>query len=488
MTLSPRRFAHGRQGPPELGRPIVIRPTRASSVRSDPGFCRVRFRCDGGAPCRFPRAEFFLESTAAAVWVVAANLIPTGTIGSARPYEGTMNGDGGLPSIGFLGSYPPTLCGLATFTAALRQAIADRRGSEEGLGVVRLVESSRADARPEVVYEHRNANRPSLRRAIEALSRFDVAIVQHEFGIFGGRDGEEVLEFISDIEGPVIVTLHTVLSRPSPSQRSILEGVATLAERTVVMSDSARDRLVGGHDVDPAAVRVIPHGADAKLGGPSLANRARPVVLTWGLIGPGKGLEVAIEAFAGVKDLHPLPRYIILGKTHPKVKAWQGDTYLYGLVTRTGDLGLGGIVEFDSRYLDVDALALTVRRADVVVLPYTSTEQVTSGVLVEAVAAGKPVIATAFPHAIELLSSGAGIVVPHDDPPALTAALRRVLTDPATAAGMAKEARRIAAALYWPAVAHRYERTATEIVSEHRVTRSVNQARHARKGHALGVG
>ena len=139
-----------------------------------------------------------------------------------------MRGDGGLPSIGFVSTYPPTLCGLATFTAALRRAIVDRRGSEEGLGVVRLMEGSRADAKPEVVYEHRSADRLSLRRAIEALSWFDVAIIQHEYGIFGGPDGEEVLDLLSNLEIPAIVTLHTVLSRPSSSQRSILEGVTIL--------------------------------------------------------------------------------------------------------------------------------------------------------------------------------------------------------------------------------------------------------------------
>ena len=208
-------------------------------------------------------------------------------------------------------------------------------------------------------------------------------------------------------------------------------------------------------------------------------------MLTGGLIGPGKGLEMAIEAFADLKDAHPVPRYIILGETHPKVQASQGNAYLNGLISRANDLGLGDIVEFDTRYLDVDALVLAVRQADVVVLPYSSTEQVTSGVLVEAIAAGKPIIATAFPHAIELLGSGAGIVVPHGDPAALTAALRRVLTDPATAAGMAKEARRIATALYWPAIVHRYEQTAIELVAKHRVTRGVNRARHVERASVL---
>jgi glycosyltransferase involved in cell wall biosynthesis len=377
----------------------------------------------------------------------------------------------GVASIGFLSTYPPTSCGLATFTAALRQAIADERGSDDGLGVVRLMDNPIADAGPEIVYQHRNSDRSSLQRAIGTLHQFEVAIVQHEFGIYGGPDGAEVLDFLSALDIPAIVSLHTVLTRPSSSQRSILESLSALAERTVVMSETARRRLVDGYDVDPASVRVIPHGAGTRLGGPSLANGARPVVLTWGLIGPGKGLEMAIDGFAGLKDIHPLPRYVILGKTHPKVQASQGDAYLNGLISRVNDLGLGGIVEFDGRYLDLANLARAVRQADVVVLPYESTEQVTSGVLVEALAAGKPVIATAFPHAAELLSTGAGIVVPHDDPPALAAALREVLTQPGRAAEMAAEARRIGATLYWPAIAQRYDNMAAKLLARHRSTR-----------------
>ena len=399
-----------------------------------------------------------------------------------------MGYSAGDVSIAFLSTYPPTSCGLATFTAALRGAIADGRGSDDGLGVVRLVDSPIADAGPEVVYEHRNADPSSLQRAVEALNQFDVAVVQHEFGIYGGPDGEEVLDLLSDLDIPAIVTLHTVLTRPSSSQRSILEKVSALAERTVVMSDTACRRLVSGYDVDSASVRVIPHGAATRLRGPSLANGARPVVLTWGLIGPGKGLEMAIDAFADLKDIHPLPRYVILGKIHPKVQASQGNAYLNGLISRANDLGLGDIVEFDRRYLDLDRLALAVRQADVVVLPYESTEQVVSGVLTEALAAGKPVIATAFPHAVELLSTGAGIVVPHRDPQALAAALRQVLTQPASAAEMAAEARKIAATLYWPAIAERYDHMAAKLLARYKMTQPHSEFQMQQKDYVAAAG
>ena len=232
-----------------------------------------------------------------------------------------MRHNGERPSIAFVSTYPPTSCGLATFTAALRGAIADGRGSDAGLGVVSLVDSHLGKLNSDVVHEHLNGDRASLGGAIAALNAFDAVFVQHEYGIYGGRDGSEVLDLLSGLEIPAVVTLHTVLSQPSPSQRSILEKVVALAERTIVMSDTARRWLVNGYRVDPAKVQVVPHGANASLGGPSLANGSRPVVLTWGLIGPGKGLELAIDAFAGLKDLRPLPRYVILGKTHPKVIA-----------------------------------------------------------------------------------------------------------------------------------------------------------------------
>jgi polysaccharide biosynthesis protein PslF len=369
-------------------------------------------------------------------------------------------------SIGFLSTYPPTSCGLATFTRALRHAIANERGSDEGLGVV-SVSDTPIDALPsEVEYSHVNGEPGSLRETIETLNRFDLAMIQHEYGIFGGPDGVEVLDILRGLDVPSVVTLHTVLSNPSPSQRSILEAVVAMSDATIVMSETASRRLREVYDIDPTRVSTIPHGARLSLRGPSLSDGHRPVFLTWGLIGPGKGLESSIEAFTHARDLRPLPRYVILGKTHPKVRATSGEVYRDGLIQRVEDLGLGDIVEFDDRYLDIDALTLAVRSADFVILPYESTEQVTSGVLVEALGAGKPVIATAFPHAAELLAEGAGIVVPHSDPVAMGSAIRTVAESPALAARMSGRAQNVGSTMYWPVVARRYDSLVDRVVSD----------------------
>lgn len=191
--------------------------------------------------------------------------------------------------------------------------------------------------------------------------------------------------------------------------------------------------------------------------GPSLASGERPLVLTWGLIGPGKGLEAAIEAFGQLGDLDPSPRYLIAGATHPHIKENDGESYRESLIALTHDLGLNGVVEFDDRYLDKTTLARLVRSADVVLLPYVSTEQVTSGVLAEAIAASKPVIATRFPHAVELLSGGAGITTLHGDHRGMAEAIRMVLTDHDARTNMGREARYLADGWFWPSIGRRFE-------------------------------
>ena len=366
------------------------------------------------------------------------------------------------PAIGMLSTYPPTQCGLATFSAALIQHLHLGSGA---LGVVRVVDDPSLRPGPEVVAHLVNGSADSAGAAVRRLNRFDVVVVQHEYGIYGGPDGVDVLPIVDALTVPTIIVLHTVLQDPTTAQRRILLRLLAAADVVVTMTHTAKRRLVASYDADPTQIVVIPHGA-VDLGHAAPAERrpdGRPLVLTWGLIGPGKGIEWAIEAMVGLRDLQP--RYLVMGRTHPKVAHRDGESYRDGLVERARSAGIEDIVEFDDHYLDAGELAELVQRADVVLLPYDSREQVTSGVLIEAVAARRPVVSTAFPHAIELLGDGTGLVVPQRDPAALEAALRRVLSEPDLASGMAEQAARKAPELLWPAVADRYRRIAARVVA-----------------------
>lgn len=372
--------------------------------------------------------------------------------------ESTRPGPRTIPAVGFVSTYPPTQCGIATFCASLREAMRPRRS-----GVVASVEApGTVDFGPEVVAELVRGSRPSRVDAAAALATFDTAIVQHEFGIYGGPDGDEILELVDMVRVPILVVLHTVLRSPSPRQRAIVELLAAEAATVVVQSEAARSRLVETHEVDPEAVHVIQHGATPNLGpAPKHHSPRRPLLLSWGLLSRDKGLEYAIQAIAALRHLEP--RYVIHGRTHPRVASEEGEAYRRSLVEQAQALGVGHLVEFHDRYADRASLLDCIREADVVVMPYRSRDQVVSGVLVEAIASGKPVVATSFPHAVELLSTGSGIVVPHDDPAALAAALERLLTDPHAAARARAAARRQAPHLAWETAGRAYTRLCARI-------------------------
>ena len=259
---------------------------------------------------------------------------------------------------------------------------------------------------------------------------------------------------------------HTILTHPTPHQRSVLNEVAALAGCIVVMTEAARKRLCDGFEVDPAKLATIAHGAAIPASRIVPERMGRPVILTWGLIGPGKGLERAIEAMRTLHDLPTRPRYLVAGQTHPKVLATHGESYRRDRIEQAERHGISASVDFDDDYRDVASLTALIQSSKVVVLPYDSKDQVTSGVLVDAIAAGRPVVATAFPHAVELLSSGAGIVVDHDDPDAMALALRRILTRPELAAKMAAEASRLAPSLGWSVVAGKYLQLADRLFTE----------------------
>ena len=367
------------------------------------------------------------------------------------------------PSFAILSTYPPTRCGLATFSAALADGLSVHGAN---VSIVRLADGSSA-ADPRVIGELVNDSPASVATTARLLNLSDVAILQHEYGIYGGTDGDDVVDVLGALTVPSIVVAHTVLKDPTPHQRSVLEEVAALADQVVVMSEAASQRLRLGFDVDPRKVTTISHGAYVPPRQAFPAHQGSPTLLTWGLLGPGKGIERVIDAMVSLHDLPSRPRYLVAGRTHPKVLAAQGEAYREAHTEQALRRGVQASVSFDAGYRDRESLTRLAQACAVVVLPYDSTDQVTSGVLVDAIAAGRPVVATAFPHAVELLASGAGAVVAHDDPDALAAVLHTLLTKPEVADAMAAEATRLAPSMAWPVVAGAYVALSRALLSEH---------------------
>ena len=368
------------------------------------------------------------------------------------------------PRLAMIGTYPPTACGLATFNLNLSRAIgADPEWSTH---VIRVLETVDVDPTFELVTEWVSGDPFSLARAAGVANDCDAAVLQHEFGLFAGRDGDEVLDLVAALTVPLVVVMHTVLESPSDHQRMIINELTNAASAVVVLSQSAYDRMLMIYHTPLEKLTVIPHGADANFSGPVLNAMKGPSILTWGLLGPGKGLEYGISAVARLQRRAPRPTYIIAGETHPKVRLHEGERYRRQLQAQARELGVANRVIFADGYRDAQTLRELIRSVDVVLLPYESRDQVSSGVLVEAIASGKPVVATRFPHAEELLSRGAGFVVNQGDVTAMAAALEEVLYVPGVAMRMRVAARQEASALLWPAVGARYRTLLRELFAE----------------------
>ena len=351
--------------------------------------------------------------------------------------------------------------GLATFSAALSEALS---AHDADVSVVRVADGS-PSSRGGVVGELVNDSATSVGGCVDLLNQGNVAVIQYDYGVYGGVDGNDVVDIIGGLHVPSIVVVHTVLKTPTPHQHSVLAWIAATADQVVVMSEVAKQRLCDDYGVDRRKVTTIPHGAVVPSE-PPLKRPSRPTILTWGLLRPGKGIERVIEAMSSLHQLPGRPRYMVVGPTHPDVLAEEGEAYRDALTEQVRRSGMADSVLFDARYFNGAMLTALIQSAAVVVLPYDSTEQVSSGALADAIAAGRPAVATAFPHAVEVLRNGAGIFVDHDDPGALVTALRNILTQPRLAGSMAAEAeewRRIWRGPLWPAA---YLRLAQRLIAE----------------------
>ncbi len=368
-------------------------------------------------------------------------------------------------------TYPPRACGIGTFAADLRGTLLGAAGIESA-DVVAVVNKPTSPQRRGLLSLIGQAVRGDYVRAARTLSRLDVDVVllQHEYGIYGGRDGEYVLSFVEELAQPLVVTLHTVLSAPTPHQLEVLTELCERAELVIVMTDTAQRLLVACGACSAEKVRVVPHGAPSRLiarapsSGPYARTGERFTLSTFGLISPGKGLETVIEALPSMIERHPEIVYVIAGRTHPDVAHREGEQYRLMLERRVLELGLGDHVEFDDRFLSIDELSNLLSGTDVFVTPYRGQEQIASGALTFAIGAGCAVVSTPYWYARDMLASGAGRFVPFDDPAALADAVCDYVAEPETLAAARAEARRIGSSLSWPSVA---EATASVLGEAH---------------------
>lgn len=369
--------------------------------------------------------------------------------------------------VAMISTYPPTQCGIATFARSMATAM-NRLGQD-----VRILRLSDGDIRPAssmILGDHMSS--VDIPRSAHLLNQSDAVIIQHEFGIYPGDDGDGVIDLLSEVRVPVITVLHTVSERPTHSQRRIMQGLLHASNATVALSHSALESLVRTYDVERERTVVIPHGAPDVRGSYRPYNvRMRPRILTWGLLSEGKGIEWGIAALSLLRDVDPMPDYYVVGQTHPKVAARDGHRYRHELGEIARKFGVADRVHFVDGYLDNNGLTRLITSADMFLLPYDTHEQVTSGVLAEALVAGGPVIATKFPHAVELLGDGTGILVKQQSPNSIAEAIRRVIRDPEERRRMREKSAAKASGLLWPTVG------AAMTSLTHAVTRSTRAVR-----------
>ncbi len=370
-------------------------------------------------------------------------------------------------------TYPPRACGIGTFSADLRATLTGT-GTVTVADLVAIVHEPSSPQRRSLLATIAQAVRGDYVRTARMLGRLDVDVVllEHEYGIFGGRDGEYVLSFARELAQPLVVTLHTVLSEPTPHQAEVLTELCSEAELVIVMTDTALRLLVESGACPEEKVRVVPHGAPVRIA-ERAAGEVRALqptssagdpfrLSTFGLISPGKGLETVLEALPAMLERHPEIVYTIAGRTHPDVSRREGERYRLMLERRVLELGLGGQVEFDDRFLSIDELSDLLAATDVFLTPYGSREQIASGALTFAIAAGCAVVSTPYWYAQDMLASGAGILVPFRDPEALADAVCTYVERPDMLIAARAEAQRIGSTLAWPAVAEATARVLQE--------------------------
>ena len=382
--------------------------------------------------------------------------------------------------VSFVASFVPRQCGIATYTNDLITNLAAHvhkvpLADDDHIGIVALNDrDGEYQYGEQVHFEIRQHHRGDYRNAADFLNtnKTDVINLQHEYGLFGGADGRYVIELLERLKKPVVTTLHTVLSEPSEGQRLVLGKIGELSATVVVLAERAKWLLEDRYGVDAEKIRMIHHGTpDIEFHDPNefkerFMVKNRPVLLTFGLLGPGKGIETMLDALAIVARRHPNVAYMILGATHPAVRRESGESYRLGLERRAVDLGIANNVFFHNHYVTLPVLVDFLKAADLYVTPYRSKEQIVSGTLAFAVACGKAVVSTPYWYAQELLGDGRGRLVDFDDPESMACGINELLDDDALRLDLQKKAYKFGRRMIWPAVAREYNDTYQKVLKQ----------------------
>ena len=369
-----------------------------------------------------------------------------------------------LEKIQIIGNYVPRRCGIATFTTDLTEAIA-AEFPRVGVSTVAINDIEAGYEYPgRVGFEIAEKDLGGYHRAADFLNINDVDVVslQHEYGIFGGKAGSYILQLMSELRMPIVTTLHTILREPNPLQKEVMDKIIELSERVVVMSETGAGFLKDVHGIDESKVRVIHHGIRDIRFESTRAYKERlgvagdQVILTFGLLGPDKGIENVIQALPKIIQKHPNTVYMVVGETHPNIRAHHGETYRLGLERLARELGVASHVVFHNRFVSDAELKEFLGAADVYTTPYLKLQQITSGTLAYAVGSGKAVVSTPYWYAEELLANGRGILVPPADPGAIAEAIGELLSNDSLRRSMRRKAAEFGRQMVWPSVARQY--------------------------------
>lgn len=369
-----------------------------------------------------------------------------------------------IQRVAFIGNHLPRRCGIATFTHDLHHAVATARPDLQTT-VIAMTDPDRSYCYPDAVScEIRDNIAADYTQAARMLNagRFDVVSLQHEYGIFGGEAGGNIVETLSRVSMPIVTTLHTVLADPTPAQRRVMNRIIELSARIVVMADKGEELLRSVHGVPARKIDVIPHGipdfpfVDSASAKAELGFEGKSVILTFGLLSPSKGIETVIDAMPEIVRSCPTAIYVVLGATHPNLVREQGEFYRDGLIARARQLGVQDHVVFFNQFVEQATLLDYISMCDVYVTPYLNEAQMTSGTLAYSFGLGKAVVSTPYWHAKELLGGGLGVLVPFADSKMIGTEIGSLLTSDERRDALRERAYSASRRMTWERTALRY--------------------------------